>query len=129
MIDPINSSGPVLEKDAKAPALPTSKTENIKFLGSNLSNAPVPVKKINEIFENIERKSKQSIENTVQALKEFVESNNRSLKIQVHKGTGDIMIQVISEKDGSVIREIPPEKALDIIENMKHSGILFNKNA
>jgi flagellar protein FlaG len=129
MIDPINGSGTVLEKDAKAPVLPPSKVENIKLSGSNTSNVTAPVKKVKEPIENIERKSEQSIENTVQALKDFVESNSRSLKIQVHQGTGDIMIKVISEKDGSVIREIPPEKVRDIIQNMDRSGLLFNKNA
>jgi len=52
------------------------------------------------------------------------------LKIQIHQGTGDIVIKVISEKDGTVIREIPSEKVLDIAKNMEDfSGILFNKNA
>jgi len=45
MIDPVNGSGPVLEKDAKAPALPASKPENIKLAGNNSSKAPAPVKK------------------------------------------------------------------------------------
>jgi flagellar protein FlaG len=130
MIDPVNGSVPVSTKDTKATALPASKSENVKLLGSDTPDTTMPVKKTNETLENIDKKSKQSIENTIQALKDFVESNNRSLKIQVHQGTGDIMIKVISEKDGRVIREIPPEKVLDIVENMEeHSGILFNKNA
>jgi len=129
MIDPINGSVPVSSKDAKSTVLPPSKPD-IKILGSNVSDKEVPVKKTSETLEKINKKSRESIDNIVQAIKDFVESNNRSLKIQVHQGTGDIVIKVISEKDGTVIKEIPVGKAIEIAENTADfSGILFNKNA
>jgi uncharacterized FlaG/YvyC family protein len=129
MIDPINGSGPVSVKDAKVPVLLTSRTD-IKSSGNNSSEIVAPVKKTNETLEKIDRKSRESIEKTIQAIKDFIESNNRSLKFQVDQGSGQIIIKIISEKDGTVIKEIPVGKAIEIAENTADfSGILFNKNA
>jgi flagellar protein FlaG len=131
MIDPISSPIPVSAGVSKVPILPSSKADN-----SSIENTspPVEIKPIkrgtSEALEKIDLKSRESIEQTIQALKDFVESNNRSLKIQVHQGTGSIVVKVISEKDGSVVREIPPEKLRDLVQGMEDfSGTLFNKNA
>jgi uncharacterized FlaG/YvyC family protein len=52
------------------------------------------------------------------------------LKIQVHQGSGEIIIKVISEKDGTVIREITSKRLLKLAANMEDfSGTLFNSNA
>jgi flagellar protein FlaG len=52
----------------------------------------------------------------------------RDLKIQVHGPTGNIMVKVISEKDGRVIREIPPEEWLNLAAKMEDmAGVLLNK--
>jgi flagellar protein FlaG len=129
MIDPVSGKLPVSAKDAPAPILPLSRTDNGKAGGDYSRDVATPVKKVNEALENIDVKSKETMERTIQALIDYVESNSRSLKIQVYQGTGDIIIKVISEKDGSVIREIPPEKLRDLIETKDFSGALFNKNA
>ncbi|TAL22718.1 MAG: hypothetical protein EPN94_10570, partial [Nitrospirae bacterium] len=83
MIDPVSGSLPVSAKDATAPILPLSRTDNSKVGGNNSRDAAIPVKKSNAALEDIDKKSRESIERTVQALKEYVESNNTSLKIQV----------------------------------------------
>jgi flagellar protein FlaG len=130
MIDPVNNLQPVSSKDTRTPILPLSHTGNDNVGGNNPRVEAIPVKKVNATLENIEKKSRESMEQTVKALKDFVESNNRSLKIQVHQGTGDIVVKVISEQDGSVIREIPPEKLRDLVPNLEEfSGALFDKKA
>jgi flagellar protein FlaG len=131
MIDPISSAIPVSAGVSKAPILPSSRADNSSLVNNSPHVEIKPIKGVtDEVLKNIDIKSRESIERTIQALKDYVESNNRSLKIQVHQGTGAIVIKVISEKDGSVIREIPPEKLLDLIQSMEDfSGALFNKNA
>lgn len=55
---------------------------------------------------------------------------NTILKFKVHEQTGDIMIQVVDNSTGNVVREIPPEKILDsIAEIWKNSGINVDKKA
>jgi uncharacterized FlaG/YvyC family protein len=130
MIDPVSGTPPISAKDAPTPILPLSRTDNNKVGDNSSRDVAIPVKKVNTALEDIENKSRESTDRTVRALKDFVESHNRSLKIQVHQGTGDIVIKVISEKDGTVIREIPPEKLRDLVANMEEfSGALFNKKA
>jgi flagellar protein FlaG len=47
-----------------------------------------------------------------------------------HEGTGKTMIKVVNKDTGDVIREIPPEKALDMAAKMDEMlGILFDQKA
>lgn len=56
------------------------------------------------------------------------EPDNTQLKFKVHEGTGEIMVQVIDNDTGKVIREIPPESILNsIAEIWKIAGIKVNK--
>jgi flagellar protein FlaG len=56
------------------------------------------------------------------------EFDNTALNFKVHEGTGEIMIQIIDNTTGKVVREIPPESILDsIAEIWKISGINVNK--
>lgn len=50
------------------------------------------------------------------------------LDFSVHKPTKEVMVRVINQETGEVIREIPPEKHLDLVANlMKMAGILVDK--
>lgn len=52
------------------------------------------------------------------------ETDGTTLSFKIHKGTGEIMVQVIDNDTGKVLREIPPEKILDTIaEIWKNAGI------
>jgi flagellar protein FlaG len=41
-----------------------------------------------------------------------------SFRFLVHEGTQEIMVRIINEETGDVIREIPPEKILDMLAKM-----------
>ncbi len=78
----------------------------------------------------VEESNRAKIERIAEAMDNYVQSIQRELKIQVHNGTGDIMVKVISEEDGKVIREIPPRELLDLAAKMEEmTGLLFNENA
>jgi flagellar protein FlaG len=75
----------------------------------------------------VEKDTRAKIERVAQAMEDYVKSNQRSLRIQVHPGTGDFMVKVISEEDGRVIREVPPEELLNLAAKMEAMiGVLFN---
>lgn len=49
------------------------------------------------------------------------EVQGRSLKFQysVHEKTGDLIVRILDSDSNQVIREIPPEKFIDLIEKLK----------
>jgi len=56
------------------------------------------------------------------------EFDDTAINFKVHEGTGEIMVQIIDNTTGKVVREIPPESILDsIAEIWKISGINVNK--
>lgn len=56
------------------------------------------------------------------------EEDSTMLSFKVHKGTGEIMVRIIDNNTGEVIREIPPEKILDSIAAiLKNAGINVDK--
>lgn len=73
--------------------------------------------------------TRSKIENIANALNQYVKSTQRDLEIQVHKATGNIIVKVLSKEDGKIIREIPPEKMLNLAAKMEEmTGVLFNEN-
>ena len=53
---------------------------------------------------------------------------DRRLEFSIHDGTKRIMVKVINTNDDSVIREIPSEKALDMLAYVwKLTGILLDE--
>ncbi|MFD2703187.1 flagellar protein FlaG [Paenibacillus shunpengii] len=53
-----------------------------------------------------------------------------TLDISVHEKTHQIMVKVLNKEDGSLIREIPPEKTLDLVAKMMEiAGIIIDEKA
>jgi len=87
-----------------------------------------PISNLKEIHKRVRESSEATVKSTAEALEDYAKSLRRDLKIQVHGPTGNIMVKVISEKDGRVIREIPPEEWLNLAAKMKDiAGVLLNK--
>ena len=79
--------------------------------------------------QQIEKEVRTKVEHIAEAMDEYVKSNRRDLRIQVHKATGIIMVKVISQDDGKVIREIPPEEVLNLAAKMEEMmGVLYDGN-
>jgi len=53
---------------------------------------------------------------------------NRSLEFSVHEETNEIMVKVINTETKEVIREIPPEKILNMVAGlMELAGLLIDE--
>ena len=79
--------------------------------------------------DKVREDTRSKIENIANDLNQYVKSTQRDLKIQVHEATGNIIVKVLSKEDGKIIREIPPEKMLNLAAKMEEmTGILFNEN-
>ena len=56
-----------------------------------------------------------------------LEGPNTTLQLSVHKETNTIMIKVMDKETGDLLREIPPEKTLDVAAKlMEIAGILID---
>lgn len=85
--------------------------------------------KIHESAKEVKESISAKINRIAEAMDSYVRSVQRDLKIQVHSATGKIIVKVISEESGKVIREIPPKEMLDLAAKMeKMIGALFDEN-
>lgn len=51
-----------------------------------------------------------------------------TFEVSVHKETNAIMVKVLNKETGELIREIPPEKTLDLVANMiQIAGIIVDE--
>lgn len=66
----------------------------------------------------------KAIDRAIKAL----EGPSTSFEMKVHEGTHSIMVKVFNKETGELIREIPPEKTLDlVVKMMEFAGILIDE--
>lgn len=83
-----------------------------------------------EQFSNLEHDfdSKEFLEQIVEEAKEALKTANTQLSFQIHERTGRPYIQLIESDSQRVIREIPPEKMLDIVAGIwEWAGIIVDR--
>ncbi|AJS60365.1 flagellar protein FlaG [Paenibacillus sp. IHBB 10380] len=69
----------------------------------------------------------QLIRNIDRAVK-ALEGPMTTLEISVHEKTHAIMVKVLNKESGELIREVPPEKTLDLVAKMMEiAGILIDE--
>jgi flagellar protein FlaG len=75
--------------------------------------------------------SKKELRNAVDKLNKFLEDNKTHAEYEYHdKLRNDLMIKIIDDKTGDVIREVPPKKILDMVAKMLEIvGVLIDKKA
>ncbi len=75
-----------------------------------------------------ERISQKTVETAIDRANKDMYSSGRKLEFSVHKDLHVVMVKVRNSETGELIREIPPEKILDLVANMcKMSGILVDE--
>ncbi len=73
--------------------------------------------------------TERQIEKAVsQANQRISRQENTNCEFSVHKGTNRVSIRIVDSDTQEVIREIPPEKSLDMLQKMwELAGILVDK--
>lgn len=61
----------------------------------------------------------KAVEKAVELINKTMESYSTELQFALHKGSGEYAVKIINTKDNSVIREIPPERVLDMVAYFK----------
>ncbi len=66
----------------------------------------------------------------VETVNQTVDAVDRALEFAVHQDTNRIMVRVVDRTNDKVIREVPPEKVLDLMAELrKLVGLLVDENA
>jgi flagellar protein FlaG len=113
-------------------------TESINILKHNMDpgageirNHPLTgsIIKSSEANHHNQEVTKEDLDRTIHALKEYIDSNRTSLDISIDNRTNMVVVKIISQEDGSVIREIPSEEIVEHAARMKQlEGLLFDRN-
>lgn len=100
------------------------KEETVK-LGELRSN--VELKKLESQGISVSTGEEQVIKALDRALK-ALQGPTTTFEVSVHKQTKAIMVKVLNKETGELIREIPPEKTLDLVANMMEIvGIMIDE--
>ena len=62
--------------------------------------------------------SKEELQNKVDKINEYILGYNAQFSFKVHEGTGRTLVRMIDTQTHNVIKEIPPEKMLDLVANI-----------
>ncbi len=125
-ISEIQSLKPV--KDPAMPAItdiPISESVKKKDIENSITTSDIDTSKLSE---DIQKVTEEKIQRVSELMNNYVQSMQKDIKIKVDNETGDIMVKVISEKDGKVIREIPSEEMINLAARMEEiTGAFFDQ--
>ncbi len=104
---PANGFPPIPQKTNASDNQPQQRT------GTDKSDKPVDEKAVSEAAGKMNK---------------LLEGTNRRVAISVHEKTHEIMVKVIDNDTGEVIREVPPKKILDMVANMlEMAGLIVDE--
>ncbi len=70
----------------------------------------------------------RATEKAVDLLNRTMESYNTELRFTMHKESGEYLVRIINTRDNTVIREIPPERVLEMVAYFKEMlGLVVDK--
>lgn len=61
----------------------------------------------------------------IEALNQFMRALDVELRFRIHEPTHEVIARLINKETGEVIREIPPEKFLDMLAKLQELAGLF----
>lgn len=65
---------------------------------------------------------------TIERAVKSLQGPQTTLEISIHEKTHDIMVKVLNKDTGELIREVPPEKTLDLVSKMMEiAGMLVDE--
>jgi flagellar protein FlaG len=110
------------------------KRKNPDTITSNLGQEKKPSlsRQDNDGMDNIREVSVsgEEITKAIEEINKTLSGTNTKLQISIHDKTREIMVKLINEKTGEVIREIPTEKVLDRIAMvLEEIGLLVDEKA
>lgn len=108
--------------------LASSASQKIKIRGKSSETAYEKEAPQHTEDSNHNQVNERVISEAVEKLNKALEGTNRRMEYSVHERTNGIMVKVIDEATGKVIREVPPKKILDMVANMMEmAGLIVDE--
>lgn len=101
-------------------SLPEVSSENTFDCSETIRNehSDSPTLKKEEISEDVLAKA-------IESANRAIGNMHAEVKFSIHEGTRDICIKIIDKRNNEVIREIPPEKLLDLVAKLWELAGIF----
>ena len=114
------SSGLLLDQEIKQKSVPG---------GREISQAGVRAQSRGQKEDQAEIVfSPEVLHEAVDKANHTLEVYGTELRFSLHEASGEMIVRVINTEDESVIREIPPERVLDFVANVKEMlGFIIDK--
>jgi len=74
---------------------------------------------------SVEKVDFNKLQEIIDALNQFMRTLDIELRFQIHEPTHEVIARLINKETGEVIREIPPEKFLDMLAKLQELAGLF----
>lgn len=124
MTHPISSTGSIRPIGKEIGALESVSRQNTQI---NQINSTDALKKAEMTGLKFSVGDEQMIRRIDRALK-ALQGPNTSCEMSVHEQTNVVMIKIINKDTGDLIREVPPEKTLDIVAKLLEvNGLLIDE--
>ena len=134
-----NVTGLPITTEKQTVKLPnTNPPENTASLGKehDLSNVSAESSKLvdktaeKEVAKNADSARQQEVHKAVDRLKEHVQNLDREFQFNVDKETGDIVVKVVNPENNQVVRQIPSEELLKLVQRLEENkGSLLRETA
>ncbi|WHH61507.1 flagellar protein FlaG [Petroclostridium sp. X23] len=118
-------------------AYPSKSTESAIDTKVNMSEYTEKIQSLPSSKELLEKKdtsynflsiSEKAIIDAIEKANKAVQGINTSFEFSIHEKTREIMIKVLNKETKEVIREIPPEKTLDMVAKLwEMAGIIVDR--
>ena len=74
-----------------------------------------------------EKKSSSDLKFAVDNANKVLFKNNTHLQFRIHEETNEVMVKIVDDISGEVLKEIPPEKMLDMVAKLwEIAGIIVD---
>lgn len=105
---------------------PISTIDNIKKINSFVSRSEF--KEVQLQYDEAEEDiAGEQLENAVNKVNNHLLGINAQFQYRIHEGTERVMVKLVDMETNDVIKEIPPEKMLDIVaEIWKRVGLVID---
>lgn len=78
--------------------------------------------------KEVKKASKEDIDTQINTINKMMETKNTGLKFNFHEDLDRIYVQIVDKNTDEVVKEIPPEKFLDMVSSMlDFMGLLIDE--
>lgn len=93
-----------------------------------LESKKSPDEQLQHLEKDMESSSPMELSCAVEQLNKLMLAYNTEISFQVHEDSGEHLVRIINSLDKTVIREIPPERVLDMVAHLKKIvGIIIDE--